>query len=68
MIKLELTKLDAGFMIKALKVAEKEERKKACHAVNEMDANEAQEIAVAFNALRNAILHEVEKGEQHEKN
>ena len=63
MIKIELTRLDAGFIMKALKVAEKQERKKACHAANEMDCNEAQDIAVAFNALYNVILHEVKKGE-----
>lgn len=68
MIKIELTRLEAGFIMKALKVAEKEERKKACHAANEMDANEAQDTAAVLYALLNSIYHEVKKGGQNEKN
>ena len=67
-IKLELTRLEAEVLMRALEIAEKQEHKKACSAVNEMDANEAQDTAAVFNALRNAILHEVKKGGQNEKN
>lgn len=67
-ITLEVTILEAELLRRALKIAEKQERKRACYADNEMDANEAQDTAAVFNALRNAILHEVKKGGQNEKN
>ena len=62
-IKLEVTILEAELLMRALKIAEKQERKRACGAADDLDANEAQETAVAFNTLRNVILHEVKKGE-----
>lgn len=68
MIKLEVTKLEAELLMRALKIAEKQEHKRACCADDDLDAYEAQETAVAFNALRNVIFHEVKKGGQNEKN
>ena len=63
MIKLEFTKLGAELLMRALKIAEKQERKRACCAADDLDANEAQETAFAFNALRDIISREVKKGE-----
>ena len=63
MIKLEVTILEAELLMRALKIAEKQEHKRVCYAADDLDANEAQETAVAFNALRNIISRAVEKGE-----
>lgn len=68
MIKLELTGLDAEFLMQALKIAEKQERKKACNAANEMEQEEAHNRILIFNALRNVIFHEVKKGGQNAPN
>lgn len=61
-IKLEATRLEAELLRRALKIAETQERKRACFAADEMDYNEAQDMATAFNALRKSILHEMKKG------
>lgn len=63
MIKLEVTKLEAVILMRALKIAAKQEHKRACCADDDLDAYEAQETAVAFNALRHVIFHKVKKGE-----
>ena len=67
-IKLEVSILEAELLRRALKIAEKQERKRACYAADEMECNEAQDTAAAFNALRNVISRVVEKGGQNEKN
>ena len=68
MIKLEVTILEAELLMKALKIAEKQEHKRACFADDDLDAYEAQETAVAFKALRDVIFHEVKKGGQNGTN
>ena len=68
MIKLEFTKLGAALLMRALKIAEKQERKRACCAADDFDANEAEKTAFAFNALRDIISREVKKGEQNATN
>lgn len=65
---LEVTILEAQLLRRALKIAEKQECKRACYAADDLDANEAQETAFAFNALRNIISREVKKGGQNGTN
>ena len=41
MIKLEVTILEAELLMRALKIAEKQEHKRVCYAADDLDANEA---------------------------
>lgn len=63
MIKLELTRHDVALLMRALKIAKKQELMRVCYAADDLDANEAQEMVVAFDALRITILREAKKGE-----
>ena len=62
-IKLELTRLEAELLMRALKIAEKENSRNARYAADEMDQEEALNIAVVYYALRIIISRAVAKGE-----